>query len=107
MARGARYGALGPHHAITLHHDHASQLGGDLEAKGPRLTRRDVVVGVRRGSIVRVEDVLDVELRLPPALASILRSVALRTSRGSRRMSSPFSSIRSKAYRNVLSSWRR
>src|SRR5215468_12384455 len=32
-----------------------------------------------------------------PALASILRSVALRTSTGSRRMSSPFNSIRSKA----------
>src|SRR5262249_17073908 len=31
----------------------------------------------------------------------------LRTSIGSRRLSSPFSSIRSKAYRNVLSSWRR
>src|SRR5262249_17491839 len=42
-----------------------------------------------------------------PALASVLRSVALRTSRGSRRRSSPFSSTRSKAYRNVLSSWRR
>ena len=53
MARGARYGALGPHHAITLHHDHASQLGGDLDAKGPRLARRDVVVAVRRGLIVR------------------------------------------------------
>src|SRR5262249_41187757 len=32
-----------------------------------------------------------------PALASILRSVALRTSSGSRRRSSPFSSMRSKA----------
>ena len=42
-----------------------------------------------------------------PALASTLASVALRTSSGSRRRSSPFSSIRSKAYRNVLSSWRR
>src|SRR6516162_10203499 len=43
----------------------ASQLRGDLEAKGPRLTRRDVVVGVRRGPIALVEDVLDIELRLP------------------------------------------
>src|SRR5215831_3344406 len=37
------------------------------------------------------------------ALATIDASVALRTSSGSRRRSSPFSSIRSKAYRNVLS----
>src|SRR6516165_4685900 len=43
----------------------ASQLGGDLEAEGPRLTRRDVVVGVGRGPIALVEDVLDIELRLP------------------------------------------
>src|SRR5215471_13057874 len=43
----------------------ASQLRGDLEAKGPRLTRRDDVVGVRRGPIALVEDVLDIELRLP------------------------------------------
>jgi hypothetical protein len=41
------------------------------------------------------------------ALATIGASVALRTSSGSCRRSSPFSSIRSKAYRNVLSSWRR
>ena len=41
----------------------ASQLGGDLEAEGPRLARRDVVVG--RGPIALVEDVLDTELRLP------------------------------------------
>src|SRR5262245_42249485 len=34
-----------------------------------------------------------------PALASILRSVAFRTSRGSRRMSSRFNSIKSKAYK--------
>ena len=40
------------------------------------------------------------------ALATIDASAALRTSSGSRRRSSPFSSIRSKAYRNVLS-WRR
>src|SRR5262249_20640623 len=65
MARGAGYGALGPHHAITLHHDRASQLRGDLEAEGPRLTRRDVVVGIRRGPIALIEDVLDIELRLP------------------------------------------
>src|SRR5215813_6515712 len=65
MARGAGYGALGPHHAITLHHDRASQLRGDLEAEGPRLTRRNVVVGIRRGPIALVEDVLDIELRLP------------------------------------------
>src|SRR5262249_44024985 len=46
--------------------------------------------------------------RMPgPALATIDASVALRTSSGSRRKSSPFSSIRSKAYRNVRSSWRR
>src|SRR5262244_4499496 len=37
------------------------------------------------------------------ALATIDASVALRTSSGSRRRSSPFSSIRSKAYRNTLS----
>jgi hypothetical protein len=37
-----------------------------------------------------------------PALASTLASVALRTSSGSRRRSSPFNSIRSKAYRNTL-----
>jgi hypothetical protein len=43
----------------------ASQLGGDLEAEGPRLARRDVVVAVRRGPIPFVEDVLDIELRLP------------------------------------------
>src|SRR5215471_14432408 len=43
----------------------ASQLRGDLEAKGPRLSQRDVVVAVRRGPIARVEDVLDVEPRLP------------------------------------------
>src|SRR5262249_47459804 len=42
-----------------------------------------------------------------PALATIDASVALRTSSGSRRRSSPFNSIRSKANRNVLSSWRR
>src|SRR6516164_5432562 len=42
--------------------------------------------------------------RMPePALASTLTSAALRTSSGSRRMSSPFNSIRSKAYRNTLS----
>jgi hypothetical protein len=40
-------------------------------------------------------------------LATIDANVALRTSSGSRRRSSPFSSIRSKAYRNVLSSSRR
>src|SRR5262249_32998840 len=43
----------------------ASQLRGDLEAKGPRLTRRDVVVGIRRGPIALVGDVLDIELLLP------------------------------------------
>src|SRR5262249_23387165 len=37
------------------------------------------------------------------ALATIDASVALRTSSGSRRRSSPFSSIKSKAYRNMLS----
>src|SRR5215472_6872212 len=37
------------------------------------------------------------------ALATIDASVALRTSSGSRRRSSPFSSMRSKAYRNMLS----
>jgi len=42
-----------------------SQLGGDLEAEGPRLARRDVVVGIRRGPTARVEDVLDIALRLP------------------------------------------
>ena len=41
----------------------ASQLGGDLEAEGPRLARRNVVVGTRRGPIPLVEDVLDIELR--------------------------------------------
>ena len=48
-------------------------------------------------------------LNLMPGLAlgTIDASVALRTSSGSRRRSSPFCSIRSKAYRNVLSSWRR
>src|SRR5262250_1250333 len=65
MARGAGYGALEPYRAITLHHDRASQLRGDLEAEGPRLARRDVVVGIRRGPIALVEDVLDIELRLP------------------------------------------
>ena len=39
------------------------------------------------------------------ARASRLTSVALRTASGSRRRSSPFSSIRSKAYRNALASW--
>ena len=43
----------------------ASQLRGDLEAEGPRLAQRDVVVAVRRGPIALVEDVLDIELRLP------------------------------------------
>jgi hypothetical protein len=43
----------------------APQLSGDLEAEGPRLTRREVVVAIRRGPIALVEDVLDVELRLP------------------------------------------
>ena len=62
---GAGYGALEPHHAITLRHDRGSQLGGDLEAEGPRLARRDVVVGIRRGPIALVEDVLDIEPRLP------------------------------------------
>ena len=42
-----------------------SQLRGHLEAEGPRLARRDVVVAVRRGPIALVEDVLDIELRLP------------------------------------------
>src|SRR6516165_10170429 len=28
----------------------ASQLGGDLQAEGPRLTRREVVVAIRRGT---------------------------------------------------------
>src|SRR5262249_2495207 len=65
MARGAGYGALEPYRAITLHHDRASQLRGDLEAEGPRLAGRDVVVAVRRGPIALVEDVLDIELRLP------------------------------------------
>src|SRR5499425_918143 len=65
MARGAGYGALEPYRAITLHHDRASQLGSDLEAEGPRLARRDVVVGVGRRQIALVEDVLDIELRLP------------------------------------------
>src|SRR5215469_3319704 len=51
--------------ARTFHHDRPSQLRGDLEAEGPRLARRDVVVGIRRGPIALVEDVLDVELRLP------------------------------------------
>ena len=37
------------------------------------------------------------------ALATIDASVALRTSSGSRRKSSPFNSIKSKAYRNTLS----
>jgi hypothetical protein len=43
----------------------ASQLRGGLQAKGPRLTRRDVVVDVRRGSMALVEDVLDIEPCLP------------------------------------------
>jgi hypothetical protein len=42
-----------------------SQLSGDLEAIGPRLARREVVVAIRRGPIALVEDVLDIELRLP------------------------------------------
>ena len=42
----------------------ASQLRGDLEAEGPRLARRDVVVAVGRG-LALVEDILDIELRLP------------------------------------------
>jgi hypothetical protein len=41
------------------------------------------------------------------ALARTEASVALRTSSGSRRRSSPFSSIRSKAYRKTLASCRR
>src|SRR5262249_35051553 len=41
--------------------------------------------------------------RMPgPSLASALASVPLRTSSGSRRRSSPFSSIRSKAYGNTV-----
>src|SRR5215475_10136885 len=43
----------------------ASQLGGDLQAIGPRLARREVVVAIRGGPIALVEDVLDIELRLP------------------------------------------
>src|SRR6516164_4424351 len=54
------HGASCPFAATT-----PSQLGGDLEAEGPRLTRRDVVVVIRRGPIALVEDVLDIELRLP------------------------------------------
>src|SRR5262249_59556102 len=42
-----------------------SQLSGDLQEKGPRLTRRDVVVGIRRGPIALVEEVLDIEVRFP------------------------------------------
>jgi hypothetical protein len=45
----------------------ASQLRGDLEAIGPRLTRREFVVAVRRGPIALAEDVLDIELRLQVA----------------------------------------
>jgi hypothetical protein len=48
--------------------------------------------------------VSDVLVEMPgPALARIDASVALRTSSGSRRRSSPFNSIRSKANRNTLS----
>src|SRR5262245_26342563 len=43
----------------------ASQLRGDLQAIGPRLARREVVVAIRGGPIALVEDVLDIELRLP------------------------------------------
>ena len=42
-----------------------------------------------------------------PALAKIISNVALRPSSGSRRRSSPFSSIKSKTYRKTASSWRR
>jgi hypothetical protein len=41
------------------------------------------------------------------ARQSKLASVALRTASGLRRRSSPSSSIRSKAYRKTLASWRR
>src|SRR5262249_56565111 len=53
--------------AWTRYHAFAapSQLSGDLQAKGPRLTREDVVVGIRRGPIALGEDVLDIDLRLP------------------------------------------
>src|SRR6266436_7412889 len=43
----------------------ALKSSGDLEADCPRLTRREVVVAIRRGPIALVEDVLDIELRLP------------------------------------------
>src|SRR5262249_23088838 len=43
----------------------SSQLGGDRQAIGPRLARREVVVAIRRGPIALVEDVLDIDLRLP------------------------------------------
>jgi hypothetical protein len=43
----------------------ASQLSGDLQAMGPRLTRREAVGAICRGPIALVEDVLDIELRLP------------------------------------------
>src|SRR5262245_23616058 len=55
-------------HPIAIYENtlaRASQLGGDLQAIGPRLTRREVVVAVRGGPIALVEDVLDIELRLP------------------------------------------
>jgi hypothetical protein len=55
----------------------------------------------KRGLAVALHVLVD---RMPdPALASISSSVALRPSSGSRRRSSPFSSIRSKAYRKMRS----
>ena len=42
-----------------------SKASGDLEADRPRLTGRDVVIGIRGGPIALVEEVLEIELRLP------------------------------------------
>src|SRR6266508_5325745 len=43
----------------------ASKASGKLQADGPRLTGRDIVIAIRRSPIALIEEVLDVELRLP------------------------------------------
>jgi len=42
-----------------------SKPSGDFQAERPRLTGRDIIVSVRRGPIALIEQILDIELRLP------------------------------------------
>src|SRR5206468_450696 len=42
-----------------------SKASDGFEADRPRLTGRDVVIGIRGGPIALVEEVLEIELRLP------------------------------------------